>query len=308
MADITLTSASRSNLLSLQNTQDMVNRTQNRLSTGKSVNSVIDDALKYFQSKSLSDRAADLSARKDSIGQGVNALKTVVETTDKLEKLVNQMKGILNSARSATKVQRGEFSDQLRTLAVQMEKLVQDTSYNGLNLLNSSASSLTVYFSEKSDSKLKVDGVDLTINQLFQKTDGSGPHNASSIATSTGSALLTGTLNLTQMLSQYSLSQASILASFNERLDLAAVRLDKTIENVRAKAASFGNSVAILQVRLDFTENYTNILNEGADKLTLADLNEEGANLLALQTRQQLGVQALSFAGQSEQAVLGLFR
>ncbi|MBT5297697.1 MAG: flagellin-like protein, partial [Rhodospirillaceae bacterium] len=53
---------------------------------------------------------------------------------------------------------------------------------------------------------------------------------------------------------------------------------------------------------------YVNTLTAGAGKLTLADLNEEGANLLALQTRQQLGIQSLAFAGQSEQAILGLFR
>ena len=89
---------------------------------------------------------------------------------------------------------------------------------------------------------------------------------------------------------------------------MAITNLENTIANTRAKSASFGANVAILQVRLDFTRNYTNLLTEGSDKLTLADLNEEGANLLALQTRQQLGIQALSFAGQSEQAILGLFR
>lgn len=67
-------------------------------------------------------------------------------------------------------------------------------------------------------------------------------------------------------------------------------------------------NVAILQVRSNFTQEYSNVLESGAAQLTVADLNEEGANLLALQTRQQMGIQALSFAGQSEQAVLGLFR
>ena len=69
-----------------------------------------------------------------------------------------------------------------------------------------------------------------------------------------------------------------------------------------------GANVAILNTRLDFTAAYVNTLTAGAGKLTLADLNEEGANLLALQTRQQLGIQSLAFAGQSEQSILGLFR
>ncbi len=74
------------------------------------------------------------------------------------------------------------------------------------------------------------------------------------------------------------------------------------------KTKTLGSNVALLQTRLDFTDNYVNTLQTGADKLTLADLTEEGANLLALQTRQQLGIQALSFAGQAEQGILALFR
>ena len=69
-----------------------------------------------------------------------------------------------------------------------------------------------------------------------------------------------------------------------------------------------GANVAVLNTRLDFTTDYVNTMTAGAGKLTLADLNEEGANLLALQTRQQLGIQSLAFAGQSEQSILGLFR
>ena len=66
--------------------------------------------------------------------------------------------------------------------------------------------------------------------------------------------------------------------------------------------------MAVLNTRLDFTKAYVNTMTAGAGKLTLADLNQEGANLLALQTRQQLGIQSLAFAGQSEQSILGLFR
>ncbi|NKD55807.1 flagellin [Haematospirillum sp. H4485] len=307
MTDIALSAASRSNLLSLQTTQSFVNRTQGRLSTGKAVSSVIDDALKFFSAKSLTDRAGDLSARKDSIDQGINALKVVVETTTRLEQLVNQMRGIVNSARSATKDQRTEFTSQLGSLAFQIQKLVDDASYQGQNLLNSSASKLTVYFSEKSDSKLDVNGINFNASKFFLNSAGVALSVKVSKA-NTSALVVLSRLGFKSALQKYDLSVAAKLASFNQIADLVVTRLEKTISNVRAKSAAFGSSVAILQVRLDFTKNYTNILTEGSDKLTLADLNEEGANLLALQTRQQLGIQALSFAGQSEQAVLGLFR
>jgi flagellin-like hook-associated protein FlgL len=84
--------------------------------------------------------------------------------------------------------------------------------------------------------------------------------------------------------------------------------LQTNLLTLRAQAQQVGSNVALLNTRLDFTNNYVNLLTQGGGKLTLADLNEEGANLLSLQTRQQLGIQALSFAGQNERAVLSLFR
>ena len=77
--------------------------------------------------------------------------------------------------------------------------------------------------------------------------------------------------------------------------------------SLRTTATQLGTNISLLQTRLDFTERFVNTLEGGASKFTLADLNEEGANLLALQTRQALGTQALAFASQSEQGILQLF-
>ena len=76
---------------------------------------------------------------------------------------------------------------------------------------------------------------------------------------------------------------------------------------MRGRAEELGSNIALLQTRLDFTASYVNVLEAGGDKLTLANITEEGANLVALQTRQQLGISALAFAGRSEQSVLQLF-
>lgn len=91
-------------------------------------------------------------------------------------------------------------------------------------------------------------------------------------------------------------------------IDPIITELDASLTTLRARTQTLGSNVALLQTRLDFTEDYVNTLEIGSGKLTLADLNEEGANLLALQTRQQLGISALAFAGQAEQGILGLFR
>ena len=306
MADeVVLTSTVRKNLLALQSTSGLIDRSQGRLSTGLSVTNAIDDPLKYFQSQSLLDRAADLSARKTGIGQGVSTLETVVEATEALETLVQQIKGTVDSARSQTKSQRGEAQAQVQELVTQIQKLVEDATFQGLNLLNSTASQLTVRFSDKVGSQLRVDGVDFNASQFYLNSAGTSSLSFNATA---GASLTISRLGFIDQLSTYSLSLATILASFNEQANLAISRLDQTLENIRAKSSTLATNVSILQVRLDFTENYVNILTEGADKLRLANLNEEGANLLALQTRQALGIQSLAFAGQSEQAILGLFQ
>ena len=305
MADITLSTAIRSNLLSLQSTANFIDRTQGRLSTGLKVAGPTDDAVKFFQAKSLNNRAIDLGNRKAGIDQGISALETALKAADALEDLTGQMKGVVDSARSGDSTQRAEFATQLKELALQLEKLVNDASYQGLNLLNSTASKLSVRFSDKATSKLDVDGVDFQASAYFLNTAG-GAVAATSISIIGG--VVSGVLGFDALLSAYNFDDASALASFNARADVAISRLDETISNLQSKAATLATNVAILQVRSDFTAEYIGVLESGAGKLTVADLNEEGVNLLALQTRQQLGIQALSFAGQAEQSILGLFR
>ena len=84
-------------------------------------------------------------------------------------------------------------------------------------------------------------------------------------------------------------------------------KVETAISTLRGWSSKFGNNCSIVQNREEFTENLINVLTEGADKLTLADMNEESANMLALQTRQQLAINSLSLASQAAQSVLKLF-
>ena len=92
-----------------------------------------------------------------------------------------------------------------------------------------------------------------------------------------------------------------------EDVEKAISELEEAINTLRSFASEFGNYYSIVTTRQDFTENLINVLEEGADKLTLADMNQESANMLALQTSQQLAVNSLSLASQASQAVLRLF-
>jgi len=92
-----------------------------------------------------------------------------------------------------------------------------------------------------------------------------------------------------------------------ETIDAVGSQVRDALESVRSFGVTLANDLAIIQTRENFTQDLINTLNEGSDKLTVADQNEEGAKLLSLQTRQQLGVTSLSLASQSQQSILRLF-
>ena len=92
-----------------------------------------------------------------------------------------------------------------------------------------------------------------------------------------------------------------------EDIEKSVSELEEAINSLRSFASAFGNYYSIVTTRQDFTENLISVLEEGADKLTLADMNQESANMLALQTSQQLAVNSLSLASQASQSILRLF-
>ncbi len=94
--------------------------------------------------------------------------------------------------------------------------------------------------------------------------------------------------------------------SFDD-VEVSIEQVRSAILTLRSYSGELGNGYSIVQNRQEFTQNLINILTEGADKLTLADMNEESANMLALQTRQQLAINSLSLASQASQAILKLF-
>lgn len=270
MASVTLTAALRSNLLSLQGTQSLLDQTQYRLATGKKVNSALDNATAFFAAQSLTNTAGDLSGLLDNIGQGVQTLKAVDTTISSLTQMVNQAKSIAQTARDIV-AGGGTAAAQVAqydAVRAQIDLLVGDAGYRGIKLLTATAVTYTVKVGLGTTSTLSVTSVDRTAN---------GMNIAAAAFGTTGD------------------------------IDTAIGQCDTALTTLRNDASTFGNNLTVLQTRFDFTQNLINTLKEGADKLTVADKNEEGANLLALQTTQQLGIQALSLASQANQSVLRLF-
>jgi len=287
MSSIVLGTATQQNLLALQNINTNLATTQGHLATGLKVASAIDDAVKFFQSQSLNNRAGDLAIRKDAIDQGISSLTAATNAAQSAVSVLQQLQGILNTAKTETAAQRSSATTQFNTLAKQLNTLLNDASYQGLNLVNSSKTSLSLQFSNSTASTLKIAGQNLLYSVILTALGGKASVAASAIA---GGA------------------KFSVVSGLTSKFDTAFQSLQNAITKVQAAAQSIGGNVTFLQTRLDFTSQYIVTLQGGASKLTVADVNQESTNLVTLQTRQSLAIQSLSIATQSEQAVLRLFR
>lgn len=415
MADISLTASMRTNLLSLQNTQSLMDTTQERLSTGLKVNSAIDNASSYYTAQSLNNRASDLSALLDSMGQGIQTIQAANEGIEAITEFVEQAKAIANSARDAAsktdvKTLNAKFSD-LTTLApktsadtaltLEIKKVNGDkvealgssdehdkavkTALSKLNaklttsgLGGKDASEFKtaseaamkeftgtvledvmefsisadgkITFTAKAGYNIKATGAG-DLAGLGKDPDAGTPTNdvTSTVAVNTDrqkyalqfNEILTQIdnlakdagykgINLLQMntltviFNEDRSSQIEVKGTdassvglmldeavnnwqTNEDIETSIRQTEEAISSLRIMASDYGNYYSIVQNRQSFTKSLVNVLTEGADNLTLADMNEESANMLALQTRQQLAINSLSLASQAAQGVLQLF-
>lgn len=408
MADISLTASMRTNLLSLQNTQSLMDTTQERLSTGLKVNSAIDNASSYYTAQSLNNRASDLSALLDSMGQGIQTIQAANEGIEAITEFVEQAKAIANSARDAAsktdvKTLSSKFSgtdsvtsdDTALTLAVKKadgtalagtgdEKEISDAitavnvklevpalkGKNAAELKTAIETALkedtagvlknVMEFSVTADGKVSVTAkagyqVSLTgagdFAGLGKDPDTGDPINevTSTVAVNTDRQKYALQFNeileqidnlaqdsgykginllqmntLTVIFNEDRSSQIEVKGTdassvglmldeavnnwqTNEDIEASIAQTEEAISSLRIMASDYGNYYSIVQNRQSFTKSLVNVLTEGADNLTLADMNEESANMLALQTRQQLAINSLSLASQAAQGVLQLF-
>jgi flagellin-like hook-associated protein FlgL len=273
MSDIVLSAGIRSNLLQLQQTSDLMTTTQTRLATGKRVNSALDNAINFFTAQGLSNRAGDLSALLDSMSTAINTIQAANNGITSITKLVQSAQALISQAQQTSDTAtRAGLATQYNALLTQIDQLSGDSGFNGINLIDKpNSTDLTVTLNETGTSSITVTGVDFSSNGLA--INASANNWASSTDLSAASSDLTGALT-----------------------------------KLRAQSQSLGSNLSTVQIRQDFTKAMINTLQSGSDALTLADTNEEGANLLALQTRQQLSTTALSLASQASQAVLRLFQ
>jgi len=277
---ITLTSGMRKNLFSLQNTEKLLQQTQTRLATGLRVQKAVDDPINYFTALEHRQRADDLALRKDEMAESIQLVNAANDGVESINALIASAKSLAQSAMSSSSTTELQtLQSQYMNVLCQIDQLASDSGYKGVNLLDGTTVTHTVKFDEQGASKLTMTGFD---------------------ASSTGA-----TLSLVSLTSSYWVSAGG--AAQLDNINSAITALDAATTNLRSEAQKLSTNLSTITIRQDFTSNMINTLQDGATNLTNADMNEEGANMLMLQTRQQLGTTSLSLASQSAQSVLRLF-
>jgi flagellin-like hook-associated protein FlgL len=263
----------RSNLLSLQGTAKLIDQTQTRLSTGKKVNTPLDNPTNFFAAQGHVQRASDLSVRKDGMSEAIQIVTSADTGINAISSLIQSAQGVATAALATSDSnERSSYSTTFSTLLNQISMVASDSGYRGTNLLT--AGSQTVEFGQRTNNAtLQINGFD---------------------ATTTG-------------LTTQSATAEAWSASGSSAINSSSSELESALSFLRAKSSTLSSNLSVVTTRQDFTNNMINTLQIGSDNLTLADTNEEGANMLMLQTRQNLGITSLSMASQSAQAVLRLF-
>jgi flagellin-like hook-associated protein FlgL len=155
--NIALTAGVRSNLLLLQRTSSQLEATQLRLATGSKINSALDGPAAFFAAKGLTQRAGDLEALKDGIGQAISTIKAGDTGITGIESLVEQARGLTTQAlgslgNDANSVRlRNSLAQQFNNVLRQIDKLAQDSGYQGKNLLVGSGLRIDATASSKTD-------------------------------------------------------------------------------------------------------------------------------------------------------------
>lgn len=169
---------------------------------------------------------------------------------------------------------RSDLAKQFNELRDQLDKLSDDASFNGINLLR--GDNLKITFNETGSSSID-------------------------IQTKEGMQINSANLNLETTLDAADLDSDASIDGFIDQIKGA-------LNQVRSQSSAFGSNLSVVQNRQDFTQKMINTLETGAGNLTLADMNQEAANMMALQTRQSLASSTLSMANQADQNVLQLLR
>jgi len=270
----------RDAMIALQNlnvTGAELSITQNRISTGRKVDSAKDNGSTWAIAQSMRGTSTSLNAVKDSLQRSQSTLDVALAAGGSVSDLLLQMKEKALAASDTTldTAGRSALNEDFKALRDQLAKTVANADFNGTNMIKSGGINIAALANAAGTSKITVAAQNLAL----------GGANLTSITAT--SSIGTSTAGTAQ----------TMIATVNT-----------AIGKVSTALAKLGTGSKALDLHLNFIMKLQDTLDNGVGNLVDADLAKESAKLQSLQTRQQLGVQALSIANQSTSALLGLFR
>jgi flagellin len=264
-------------MIALQNlnaTSTELEKVQNIISTGLKVSSAKDDGAAFAIAQSQRSTVSSLDAVKDSLSRGSSVIDVSMSAGESVSDMLTQLKAkaLAASDTSLDTTSRTALQNDFNSIRDQITKTLSNASFNGINLVDGTNASISALANANGTSVITVAGQNLSLG-------------GSIVTLSTNASFTTAT------------SASNLLTT-----------IDSSINNVSASLAKLGTSSTALDNHMTFVGKLQDALTTGIGNLVDADMAKESAQLQALQTKQQLGVQALSIANQSTSTVLSLFR
>ncbi|WP_298242393.1 flagellin [uncultured Bradyrhizobium sp.] len=302
MASSLLTnSAAMTALQTLRNVSASLQTTENRISTGQRVSTASDNSAYWSIATSMRADNAALSAVSDSLGLSAATVDTEYTALNKVigdqNSGLTKLQALLVEAKTAG-IDRTKIQAEITQIQQDMKNVANAATFNGVNWLSTNASTPTTVNLVSSFSRV---GGTPTINTITVTVANY------SLYTSSTSGIL-DTVSGTASIDTISIGALTDSAAHQTILDGYIAQVTTAINTVSQSAANLGAIKNRISNNTEFVKSLMDSVDRGIGQLVDADMNAESTRLQALQTQQQLGVQALSIANQNSQSILSLFR
>jgi len=307
MASIMTNVSAMTALQSLNNTNQALNTTQTRISTGYRVSSAEDNAAYWSIATTMRSDNSALSTVKDALGLGAATIDVAYTGMNTAIDVTKEIKSKLVAARQPG-VDRGKVQSEITELQNQLQSIGDSSVFSGENWLSVDSSAATynstktivASFSRSGGAvSIQTISIDITTTELYDSADQSGIVDLEDTTTNGGVNYSVATLDI-----------SSLTDTDNDLADLEQMIawVDSAIGKMTTAASNLGAVKQRTNMQKEFVGALMDAINRGIGTLVDADMNEESTRLQALQVQQQLGVQALSIANQNNQTILSLFR
>ncbi len=316
MSSINTNAAAMTALQAITQTNKMMVHAQNRISTGLRVGEASDNAAYWSIATTMrSDRSA-LSTVQDALGLGASLVDVTYVAMSKAIEVVDQIKSKLVAAREPG-VDKSKIQTEITQLQDQLKGIASAASFSGQNWLSVDSSAAGFSAARTIVSSFQRTSTTITVQTIDIDTSGMDLFDSNAAATNAAAGILdanrtaTGTIDNTA--TTWSIATLTIAALTDSVADVATLNgyiagADLAIKEMSDAASRLGALKSRIGLQQDFVNSLMDSLDRGIGTLVDADMNEESTRLQALQVQQQLGVQALSIANSSTQAIIKLFQ